>query len=261
MSNPDASAATATSTKLNWGWMLLGVALGAILISSFTIIVWDEMPKPDVALLVGSLTFILTGIFVAYFSPGETILEPALAGIVLAALSGIILALAVDLEITIGLAAIGLPVGFVLALIGGWVGELLQGTLQAEEVSGLQWPWIAVGIVIGVVLNSYFVFVGRALFGLSSLGVLGAFAASFLLTGFFVGVFSPGVTLLEPALAGLGLILVDTLVTIIGFDAPFPLMAVLIAFVGAFFLTLLGGWVGEVVQGVSHAHGHGHGRG
>ena len=111
-------------TRLNWGWMLLGVVLGAILISSFTIIVWDELPRPNVAILVGSLTFILTGIFVAYFSPGETILEPALAGIVLAAASGIILAVTVGLEITVGLTLIGLPSGFALGMVGGWVGPV-----------------------------------------------------------------------------------------------------------------------------------------
>lgn len=247
MSTIDAPARL--TSRLHWGWMLVGVILGAVLITTFVALVWNELPKPNVSILVGALTFILTGVFVAYFSPGETILEPALSGIVLAALSGITLAFVVGLELTPLTIALGLPAGFILALIGGWVGELMQGTLQSSKpTAGIQWPWIAVGIVLGAILNAYFVFGGRALVGLSPLGVLFAFAASFIVAGLFVGVFSPGVTLLEPALAGLGLVALDVLITSAGLGAPFPMAAIAVAFAGAFFLSLAGGWFGELIQ-------------
>lgn len=224
MSTSDAPARW--NSRLHWGWMLVGVLLGAVLITTFVGLVWSELPRPNVSILVGGLTFILTGVFVAYFSPGETILEPALSGIVLAALTGIVLALVVGMELTPLLVGVGLPAGFLLAMLGGWVGELMQGTLRSSEATeGIQWPWIAVGIVLGAILNAYFVFGGRALVGFSPLGVLVAFSASFVIAGLFVGLFSPGVTLLEPALAGLGLVALDVVITRAGLGAPFPVQA------------------------------------
>ncbi len=235
--------------NLRWTWIVIGVFGGAILISSFVVIVWQELPSPNVAILVGGMTVGLTGMLVGYKSPGETLVEPAVAGLILTVTSAGILRFAVGLPITVAEFGIAAVLGSFLALGGGWVGEVLQGTLVVADTDvPIQWPWILVGISIGLILNVYFVFMGRALFGLSSLGVLVSFSISFLITGFFVGYFSPGVTLIEPALAGGGLILMDALLARIGFHAPFPALAVLIGIGGAVFIALVGGWLGERIQ-------------
>ncbi|MDT8341140.1 MAG: hypothetical protein RQ751_06475 [Longimicrobiales bacterium] len=229
--------------------MAIGIVVGSLLIATFVGVVWQEQPRPGVALLVGGLTFVLAGIFVGFNSPGRTVVEPGVAG-------GIIAIAAASILSGLGVFPVGAPtvvlwliLGSLLAALGGWVGELMQGTFGGEtQGKKIQWPWIVVGVVLGFVFNIYFVFVGRALFSLGAMGIMASFGLSFLLTGFFVGFFSPGVTLAEPAIAGVLLVAVNTVVTSMGFQAPFPLGAIVLGFIAAFCLALAGGWVGELVQ-------------
>lgn len=125
----------------------------------------------------------------------------------------------------------------------------MQGTPESGTDRGLlSWPWILVGITLGLLLSTYGVFVGRALSGLQPLQILITYCVSFLITGFFVGFLSPGVTLIEPALAGGGLVPIDAVLAAVGFDAPFPAAGIGIAVIVALVLALPGGWVGEVLQ-------------
>jgi hypothetical protein len=235
--------------RFRWGWVTIGVIVGALLIATFVGVVWNEQPRPAVALLVAGLTFVLAGIFVGFNSPGTTVVEPGIAGAIISLAAALILSSLDAFPVTVGLLATWLVAGGALSALGGWVGELMQGTVAGGARRGrIQWPWIVVGVVLGFVFNVYFVFVGRALFSLGSLGLLGSFALSFLLTGFFVGFFSPGVTLAEPAVAGLILVVLDSLVTAFWFGAPMPVLTVALGLVGAFLLGLLGGWFGELVQ-------------
>lgn len=252
---PVSHEGTATHTHFRWGWMAIGIVVGSLLIATFVGVVWQEQPRPGVALLVGGLTFVLAGIFVGFNSPGQTVVEPGVAG-------GIIAIAAASILSGLGVFPVGAPtvvlwlvVGSLLAALGGWVGELMQGTIGAETVGRkIQWPWIVVGVVLGFVFNIYFVFVGRALFELGSMGIMTSFGLSFLLTGFFVGFFSPGVTLAEPAIAGVFLVVANTAVASLGFHAPFPVGAIFLGFIGAFCLALAGGWVGELVQEDTRGH-------
>jgi hypothetical protein len=229
--------------------MTIGIVIGSLLISTFVGVVWEEQPRPGVALLIGGLTFVLAGIFVGFHSPGKTVVEPGVAGGIIALAAGTILSSMGVYPVGAATLVMWLVVGSVLSAMGGWVGELMQGTIGAETATKkLQWPWIVVGVVLGFVFNVYFVFVGRAIFGLDPVGIMVSFGLSFLLTGFFVGFFSPGVTLAEPAIAGVLLVAINATVTVFGFQAPFPLPAILLGFVGAFCLALAGGWVGELVQ-------------
>lgn len=239
----------ARGTRLSWFWVLLGILLGAPLIASLTAVVADEPPRPDVALLVGTLTFALVGILVGYHSPGRTIREPGVSGVVLAIAGALTFGTLLDARLSPTWYAIVLCGGPVLAVVGGWAGEMLQGTLEREgRPEGIEWGWIGVGTLLGVMLSCYSVFVLNAIFEPAPLYVLLAFVDSLFLTALFVGYFSPGVTILEPALAAMLVIAVDFLLGTLGFHAPFPLAAVLIAAVGAFFVALLGGYLGEVAH-------------
>ena len=80
-----------THTGIDWKWTSIAVLLGVPLISTFTYIVAPEIPRPDVAILIGALTFLFTGMLLGFKSPGTTILEGLAAGGILAVLTGVVL--------------------------------------------------------------------------------------------------------------------------------------------------------------------------
>jgi hypothetical protein len=136
-----------------------------------------------------------------------------------------------------------------MAMLGGWVGEMLQGTLEeAYDDRAVDWPWVFVSVIIGVTLSAYAVFLGRALFDLTTVQSLLVFAASFLVTGWIVGFSSPGVTMVEPAIAAGMLIIIDAGFIILWFDDLAASQTLLIGFGGGMVLALLGGWLGETHQ-------------
>jgi hypothetical protein len=246
---------TEAMATFSWKWTVIAFALGALLITVLVEVVRGDLPRTtaipqvDTVILTGTLAFVLMGVLVGYASPGRTIMEAGVAGLVLGVFAEAIAVGSIE-EVEIIWMPLGIIGGFVLSVGGAWVGEMLQGTLtDAEDRRGqLQWPWIGVGVIIGVMLNSYSVLLGRAIFGWQELGILIAFSVSFILTGFFVGLFSPGITLAEPALAAVGVIVVNAFVTSRGLDAPFPLLVIIFAAFAAFILALVGGWFGEIVQ-------------
>ncbi len=260
-SSTESSIPKALAT-FRWRWVLVAIVVGALLVTLVVAVGrgylpgTTAVPHTDTIVLVGVLAFLLTGIIVGFASPGNTVAEAGVAGLVLAIFSELIIIGTME-DVQVMWLPLGLVGGFFLTLAGAWVGELLQGTLKDREGrrGKLQWPWVLAGVMIGVLLNAYSVILGSAFFSLTPAAALVAFAASFLITGFFVGLFSPGITLAEPALAGVGVIVVDAFITSAGLDAPFPLMAIIIAALGAFVLALVGGWVGELAQlGWHRAH-------
>lgn len=235
---------------VRWRWVLIGAALGAALVTSFVWLTAVGPPRREVVLLVGALTLVLNGAVVAGLSPGNTIREAALAGGVLALLAGASVTLVPGFDLEPRWAVSGLVLAPVLAGLGGWVGEVMQGTLTSRAPRGrVQWAWVGAGTVLGVLLSYYALFVGHAVFPVGFGPVLAAFVASFGVMGFFVGYFSPGYTLLEPALAGIAVIAVDGVLAAVGFDAPFPLGTLLAAAAVGFVMGMAGGWLGESVRG------------
>ncbi len=238
------------SPPISWNWVLIGVVAGALLLASLIPIVRDLPPRPDVAILVGALTFALMGVLVAFKSPGATVREAALSGIVLALLTFVGIRFIEDVSVAPALSAMGFAAAILLSAVGGWAGEVLQGTYRSTSTEGLQWAWIAVGTVLGVMLSVYAVFVPAGLWGFGGLGILACFSASFLVTAFFVGFFSPGITILEPALAAVLTIVIDGGLAALGFSAPFPLPVIVLGMLWVFLVALAGGYFGEVLHNV-----------
>ena len=248
-SEAEEQGATASALDLRWPWVAAGVAIGVVLLGTLVPVVRHETPRPDVAILIGTLTVTLMGILVGFNSPGETIREAAIAGIFLVVLSFLAIGIGFELPVTAPLAAGGLLAGLALSALGGWVGEVLQGTLEHEgSGSGVEWPWILVGTVLGIMLNVYTVFVLQMMMDLSPAGVLVGFLVSFFVAAFFVGYFSPGVTILEPALAAVLVIAADMILIVMGFAPPVPMASVAIAAAAAFAIALAGGYSGELAH-------------
>jgi hypothetical protein len=204
-----------------------------------------------VQLLIISLGFISTGIIVGYFSPGRTVTEAAIAGGILMVLTiGGIYFDFIKADSIGNVALFSLIIGMPLTQLGGWVGEELQeGT---DTTRKLQWRWIVVAVIFGYVLNNFSVFfvVSYPDFRFSTLRIF--FAISFLVTGFVIGYRSPGVTIIEPAIAGFVILIFNYLFAKLGLDIDFlaelDMMDLIWIIVGAPVLALIGGWVGEKVQ-------------
>ncbi len=246
--NPHEPSA-AVQEPLRWAWVAGGVLLGAVVISLFVYLVDPALEQPSQAGSIFVLSVILVGILVGYRSHGETIVEAGIAGIVLLVLMAIIALAILGLRVPTFAWLISPFLVLLLAMAGGWVGEMLQGTLaEAHEDRAVDWPWLVASVIIGLTLSSYGVLLGRALLGLTIEQSLLAFAVGFLLTGWIVGFFSPGTTMVEPALAALMMLLIDAAFLILWFETVPAERTLLTGIGGSVVLALLGGWLGESMQ-------------
>lgn len=236
-------------TPMRWRWVVTGVAVGAVVIVAFLNAVDPYLDRPAVDGLIGSLTVLLVGIVVGAGSRGETLREAGVAGLMLAVLTIALVAFQLRIPIPTLLWITGPFAALVLGLFGGYVGEMLQGTLDEAHVDRpIDWPWVFVGVVIGFTLSSYGSFLAHAWLSPSSALELAVLTSAFLVAGVVVGFFSPGKTMVEPAIAAGGLILAH-----VGFLAAYADPApgpgwISLAFGLGIVLALVGGWLGEKLQ-------------
>ena len=241
-------AAGADSDALRWSWIGSGVLIGAALLTLF-ISVMQFSEKPAVAGFVVLLSIVLAGMLVGYYSRGETIRETAVAAFILVVLVGAISTLALKITVPPFVWFISPFLVPGMAMLGGWAGELLQGTLEeAYEDRLVDWPWVFCSIVLGFTLSAYAVLVGREAFGVTLEQSLSLFAGSFLITGWIVGFYSPGNTMIEPAIAAALMVVLDAGFVILWFDG-LPAADILAKGFGAgIVLALVGAVLGELVQ-------------
>jgi hypothetical protein len=251
MESERVSLATDEEQKsMRWVWVLAGVAAGAIVITVFLNIADRYLDRLAVDGLIGSLTVLLVGILVGAASRGETLREAAVAGLMLAVLTISVVAFQLRIEVPTLVWVAGPFYALVLALIGGYVGEMLQGTLEEAHVDRpLDWPWVFVSIVIGFTLGTYALFLVGTVSPGSPDQDMTIMAAAFLVTGVVVGFFSPGRTMIEPAIAAAGLMIAHGGFVLVYFETPPTLGSLLTMFAVGILLALGGGWMGEVLQG------------
>ncbi len=119
---------------LQWGWILAGTVI-AFIFNAFFVVGGFALLKFGMAGLLISLgaSFLFAGLLVGYFSPGVTIMEAGIAGVLSVVMNAIFLytfsllmlnEMVVVLEMIVG--------GFVLSLIGGWLGEKLQAFMEND---------------------------------------------------------------------------------------------------------------------------------
>lgn len=236
---------------LQWKWIGIGILLGGALMGLFLFLVDPRLERMTVAGYVLALSLILSGVLVGRLSPGETIRETAIVGSVLVVGGGMTASLFLDVGVPVLAWMIAPLYAAPMAMLGGWVGEMLQGTLkEAEEDEAVDWPWVVVSVVVGLALSTFSVLVGAARLGMEPTQTIWLFAFSFLVTGVMVGFFSPGRTAVEPAIAA-GLMTVVNAGFVVMWFGDLPMGKILlVGFVGGVILAMIGGWVGESLQDV-----------
>lgn len=240
---------------LQWKWVTVGVVVGLIIVGVSYFLVAPTFHSAPIQALVMLSGFIIMGAIVGYFSPGVTMKEPTIAGgLVLVIMLGLLLIMGDELVQGIEKNLLGLLLGIGMSWVGAWVGEKLQGSEGHEEhetkrmFTDLVWKWVFVGVILGFALNVLLVFVLAPIFKIRLDVAFVAFAASFVITGFVVGVKSPGVTLKEPALAGFLAVILDWLFLEYGIELHVEGGYLAFGLVLGFFLTLFGAWLGERYQ-------------
>jgi hypothetical protein len=239
-------------TGLKWKWIGIGTVIGVVLTTFLFQIMSDTFSNFYIPLFIALLSFVIMGIIIGYKSPGYTIKEPAIAGIFAVGITIAILYYVFDYKPPEGQMIAAPFLAFVLALLGGWVGEELQGSheraTETKKVGGFEWAWVITGTVVGFILNNIFVYGLFALLRFGVAGILISLGASFIVAGIIVGYKSPGVTIKEAALAGVLGVIVNFFFIYYGFGAMFDMQYLLIGLAGAFILSFVGGWVGEEMQ-------------
>jgi hypothetical protein len=242
--------------KLHWKWVTLSVIAGLIIVGASYLIVAPMFHSGEIQVLIMLGGFVVTGAIIGYFSPGITINEASLGGALVMVVMLILLAITnaeIHFSKAINLLLLILGVGF--SWVGGWAGEKLQGdesSVDEKNIKKFLWKWVLVGGVIGFALNVLLVFLFSTLFPLHIFKfALAGFIGSFVVTGFIVGVKSPGVTLREPAVAGLLIVILDWVFLrfVISLSSQtLTTTYLIVGLVMGFMLSLFGAWLGELYQ-------------
>lgn len=235
--------------SIDWFWVVAGSVVGLVLIGSLIFMSSVKFHKPAIPYLIGSLAYIITGMILGHYSPGHTFKETAIAGLIIP-IVGIILIKVNSVQSPLGelnviqllLVIIG---GILLAQLGGWIGEELEGYDHPTKL--IQWHWIIVASVLGFMLNCFILFF-LSLFFYKLVPIVIFVALSVLVSGMVTAYKSPGHTEIECGIAGAITMLLDYLFFVFGLDIEIPLWILITTLVGGAIFGLFGGWIGERIQ-------------
>jgi hypothetical protein len=248
-----ATEATQSAQSLQWKWVIIGALVGLLIVSASYYIVEQTFHSIQIQILVMLVGCAVTGAIVGYFSPGVTIKEAAIAGtIVVLAMAGFLYAVDAAVAQNVGINVLLIVLGIPVSWIGGWAGENLQGSqvnLDVElKTDKIQWKWVITSVVVGFALNVLFVFLPSKVFNIDLNVTLVAFVVSFVIAGFIIGYKSPGVTIREPAFAGVIAVILEWLFLEFGLRLPIAVPYLIAGLALGFLFTLIGAWMGERYQ-------------
>jgi hypothetical protein len=239
--------------KLHWKWVILSVIIGLFIVGASYLVVAPMFHSGEIQVVMMLCGFIVTGAIIGYFSPGITINEASVGGALVMIIMLILLAITnteIHFSKAINLLLLILGVGF--SWVGGWAGEKLQGdesSAEEKHIKRFLWKWVLVGAIIGFALNVLFVFLLSTLFPPHLFKIASAgFIVSFMVTGFIVGVKSPGVTLSEPAIAGLLAVILDWIFLRFIILLRVPGKYIIWGLIMGFLISFFGAWLGEKYQ-------------
>jgi len=132
----EGSAEEAKVTKFLWKWVIVGVIVGFALNILFvfllsTIFLAYLFKFAFVGFIV---SFVVTGFIVGFKSPGTTLKEPAVAGLLAVILDWVFLRFIISLPVPSMYLVVGLVMGFMISLFGAWLGEKYQLSKEKKPI-------------------------------------------------------------------------------------------------------------------------------
>lgn len=245
--------------------------IGVVFVVLFTWMNGDTFGNPTFPLLAMTSGFILAGVAYGYLSEGETVLEPALAAI-LVSIAAYFIIWALGLEAFelleergtyTYMMVISFLNGLVLTFAGAWAGEKLERTYDSGATApALEWGWIVAGTILGFAVSLFLANLVIWLFSLFSTEPFAALQPQnvwvmllvvFLgleATGYFCAFRSPGDTSYEAAVAGLITLvfLIDVFVFVLGGQEILTYGRMVLVLAIGLLASLVGGYVGEKIQ-------------
>lgn len=240
--------------------------IGVVFVVLFTWMTGNALGAPTFPLLAMVSGFILAGVAYGYLSEGETVMEPALAA-VLVAVAAYFLIGALGLEAFDNLVddgrftytmVISFLNGLILTFGGAWAGEMLQRTYAGSEASVLSWGWIMTGTILGFAVSLFLVNFVIWLFGLfgspaAAIDAPYAWVMLFVVflgleaTGYLCAFRSPGDTSYEAAIAGLItlVLLIDVFVIALSGGEILTYGRMILVLIIGLLASLVGGYLGE----------------
>jgi len=240
-------------SKLQWKWVILSLIAGLIIVGASYFIVAHLFQSGQVQAVVMLVGFIITGAIIGHYSPGITIKEATVGGTLVMIIMLLLLYITkqeIHFSAAINMLLLVLGIGF--SWVGGWAGEKLQGDEGAAAESKNQkflWKWVIVGVIVCFALNILFVFLISRFFPVHMYrSAFIGFVISFVITGFIIGYKSPGITLKEPAVAGLIAVILDWVYIRYIVSLRVPGLYLTVGLILGFLLTFFGAWLGEKYQ-------------
>ncbi len=240
-------------SKLQWKWVILSVIAGLIIVGASYFIVAPIFQSGQVQSVVMLVGFIVTGAIIGHYSPGITIKEATIGGTLVMIVMLLLLYITkqeIHFSAAINMLLLILGIGF--SWVGGWAGEKLQGDEDAAAEAKNQkflWKWVIVGVIVCFALNILFVFLISRFFPVHMYrSAFMGFVVSFVVTGFIIGYKSPGITLKEPAVAGLIAVILDWVYIRYIVSLRVPGLYLTVGLILGFLLTFFGAWLGEKYQ-------------
>jgi hypothetical protein len=129
------SEGEAHEKKFLWKWVLVGVIIGFALNVLFVFILSRLflVYAMKVAFIGFILSFLATGFIVGLKSPGVTLREASVAGLLAVILDWLFLKFVLTLSVQALYLVIGLLLGLFLSFFGAWFGEKYQQSLQQKK--------------------------------------------------------------------------------------------------------------------------------
>ena len=243
--------------------------IGVVFVVLFTWMTGNALGAPTFPLLAMTSGFILAGVGYGYLSEGETVMEPALAAVLVSVVAYFIIE-ALNFEAFGGVVengtftynmVIAFLNGLILTFAGAWAGETLQRTYAGAGEPALAWSWIMAGTIVGFAVSLFLANFVIWLFGLfagqyAALEPSNVWVMLFVVflgleaTGYVCAFRSPGDTSYEAAIAGLItlVLLIDVFVFALGGQSILTYGRMILVLVIGLLASLVGGYIGERMQ-------------
>ncbi len=190
----------------------ISTVVGVILVMLMVWLTGNDFSAPVFPFMAILAAYIIAGMVTALVSKGDTIAEPGVASVITGLLTYFFITsmdfrafskLPVDvLRVNIILLTLN---GILLSIVGAWAGEKFQLTFEKEgdgKEPIVEWAWIAAGTIFGVTVSIFLSHLIIKLFGLNFSPLYISLAIGIFITGWIVGLRSPGDTLPEAGIAG-----------------------------------------------------------